>query len=263
MSTSENLWTINQPIELFSHWHEETLKVSDKIWKSLLEKDKVLEMIWDIEYEDIRKVLENGLKHVSPEYILKEISVYYDEVEPKLEEYENSKLYNLCLKWKNMLPSQLSNEIKANESINKEKDLNVKAFMDLSYCKRPPSEILGDRDVYYEFSLINNDEEMAIIKRCLNLYWLSAYAVKEYQLSSYYEIKDISNDDVRKMMLLCVNRWFVPSMVQDYQLYFEYASKYWEDNVARVIDDISKLNGNESYEMLAYICSKIISKKND
>ena len=77
MNKSESLWTINQPIELLSHWHEETMKVSDEIWKSLLEKDKVLEMIWDIEYGDIRKTLENGLKYVSPEFILKEISIWW------------------------------------------------------------------------------------------------------------------------------------------------------------------------------------------
>ena len=187
----------------------------------------------------------------------------YDEVEPKLDEYESNKLYNLCLKWRNMFPSQISKEIRANEEIEQEKDSKVKALMDLSYCKKLPSEIISDKDVYQEFSLINDEEEIKIIKRCLNMYWLSASVVKEYQLSSYHEIKDIYDDNVRKMMLLCVNKWFVPSIVQDYQLYFENAAETWEDNIARIMEDIGKLNGDESYEMLAYICSKNNFQKKD
>lgn len=261
MDNSKNIWSVERPFELLSHNHEDTTRVSDELWKSLLEKDKVLGMIWDIEDGYIRKTLENGLKYVSPEYILQEISIYYNEIEPRLEEYESEKLYNLCLKSKNMFPSQLSKEFAANETINQEQDLNVRELMDLSYGKKNPSEIVDDRDIYQEFASITDEDEKKIIKRCLSLYWLSASVVKEYQLSSYYEIKHINDENVRKMMLLCVNKWFIPSIVQDYQVYFENAAEYWEDNINRVLQDISKLKWNESYETIAYICSKNIYHK--
>lgn len=225
-------------------------KTSNEISEVLDEGSGISHMIWGIENERMRYILEYVLKEKirTKEEIKKEIEIYHNEVEPKLIDEEFKRLFNSIISNKKILPSAILKEFKIREDILGESDSDTKVLMEKSLGKIYPSKILEDKEIYQELAAVKNLDEMEIILHYIDEWYTSRFVKEEYE--SYKYIKNDTEESVKSLAMAYINKWNMPSEAILYLELFEKIVEYGEDTTNYVLWLLNEWENNYSAETL-------------
>lgn len=214
--------------------------VSNEIWKTLWGEWSISQMIWDIDNERVRFILEYYLnnKTLTTETLMKEISIYYEEVEPKLWDEKLKQLFELLINKKRILPSSIVKEFKNRDEILMESDPEVKRLMEISLEKKWfPSLILRRKYVYEKLAGVTDEDSKKIILYYLES-WLSPELVNdEYEDYVYIKNYEYKNENLKNFIISLIdnNNNVNPSLVAFFFDIFKDWTEFWEDDKKYII----------------------------
>ncbi len=242
---------------------EENKSVNKKSWlkekltwemaKALDGEWSILQMIWDIENNKIRTVLQYYLdnKTLTPEKIQKEIVIYYKEVEPKLKDSSIKELADRLFSKKRFLPSSLVKEFQCRDKILSEWNPEVKELMKESLNVIYPSTIIENKDIYVELSQVRQPDEKNIISTYIK-YWLNPEWVRD-EYEDYKYIKESDSENARNLALSFINKWNRPTATIIYFDLFEKITEYWQNITDYILWIIDKREKEYTVEDLLYM----------
>lgn len=247
----------NESESVENGWLKE--KTSNEISEALDEESSILQMIWSIENERMRDILEYVLKEKlrTKEEIKKEIEIYHSEVEPKLWNKEINRLFKGIISNKKILPSAILKEFRIREDILEEPDSETKILMEKSFGRLFPSKILEDKEIYQELAAVKNPDEREIILHYIEEWYTSRLVREEYE--SYKYIKNDTKKGVKSLAMAYIKKWNMPSEAILYLELFEKIAEKGEDTVNYILWLINEWENNYSVETLlskAYLYKK-------
>ena len=219
-------WFNNEP-ESVEDWLKG--KVSDEAYKALDIESSVKQMIWSVENERMRYILEYNWKEriCTSEEINNEIAIFRDKIAPTLRNEELNHLFDRLTMKGRLLPSRILKEFQIRDEILAESDPDVKEIMKISLKKIFPSAILNDRAIYQKIAKMENPDEKGIILHYFD-YWFSPKWVDE-QYEDFVYIKEYDNEGVRDLALAFIYGWNMPSLAMLHLDLFHEIVGYWED----------------------------------
>ena len=219
-------WFNNEP-ESVEDWLKG--KVSDEAYKALDIESSVKQMIWSVENERMRYILEYNWKEriCTSEEIKNEIAIFRDKIAPTLRNEELNHLFDRLTMKGRLLPSRILKEFQIRDEILAESDPDVKEIMKISLKKIFPSAILSDKAIYQKIAKMENPDEKGIILHYFD-YWFSPKWVDE-QYEDFVYIKEYDNEGVRDLALAFIYGWNMPSLAMFHLDLFHEIVGYWED----------------------------------
>jgi len=224
-------WVGKEVKPVHADWLEK--KVSNDIFDGLGAENSIEQMIWDIENVSIRNVLMNTLKENlrTREELRKEISIYYEEIEPRLWDNDLNKLFNLLVaNGKRILPSFILKEFEYRDQILAESDPKVRELMEISLKHdKFPSLVLNGGEFYKKFAEAEDKGSKDIILYYLQN-WLSPRLVND-EYEDYLDIKnyEYKNEDLKNFLLSLIDeRKASPSIISLYFDIIKDNTEFWD-----------------------------------
>lgn len=227
-----NLWEkLNQESELKGNWLQE--KTSEEIGEALDGEGGILQMIWDIDNDKVRNVLEHNLKLniTTPEEIKKEIAIYYNQVEPKLRDEQLEELFNRLVTGRNLLPSSILREFQNRGKITAEENSEVRKLMEISLDHWVnPSSVIRDTSIYKDLVAVKDSEEKELILRYLNNWCSAIWTKDEYEYYLCIKNYNYKSNDLKKFIIsLIIEENVYPSDILRIFELFQDSTECWED----------------------------------
>ena len=219
-------------------------KMSGAILEDLGAEGSIEQMIWDIDNSRIWEILTYHLNENwhSREEIKKEISIYYNDIEPRLWDRELNALFNALITKKRILPSRILEEFEIRDEILAESDSKVRELMKKSLDNnRFPSMILKGKEIYKELAKIDNEKEKEIITFYLENWYSPQWVDDEYEYYIYIRDYKYKNEDLKNYILSIIEtRKADPSLIAFFFDIFKDYTEFWEEQRKYVSNLINK-----------------------
>lgn len=173
-----------------------------EIGHALDEKQYVSQMVSEIDNENLRSVLNHYFheEKYSSEKIVKEIEIYYKEIEPRLSNEASEKFFNNLLKWK-LLPSSISKEFIVRDEIFLE-DSQIKEMMEISLENGVrPSVIMEWKDLYSQLVVVEDPTEKDLILRYLSEWYTPKSVYNEHEIYEEIMSYEYKDEDLKDFLL--------------------------------------------------------------
>lgn len=219
---------VNLNVKQGNPW--ENMEIKQEIGEELDEKQYLLQMIWEIEDDGVKKVLlsYNSNELYSSTKIKEGLKVYSDAV-ANFSSEKLAELNGIISKY-NMLPSAWVRQLEIKDVILAESDPEVKKLMEISLKSNiRPSVIMEEKAEYQKIATIG-DKEL----KDFTLYRLQEWVLPKLVEEEYENYKDIKNYDYKDenlkefLLSLIKDEKISPSLIE---LYFDIIKdkEFWEE----------------------------------
>ena len=225
-------WFYDESETVKETWLQE--KTSNEIWDVLDGEGSVSQMIWDIENEKIRYSLSYFMNKkdnpLQSQNIQEEISIYYNEIEPRLKDEKLKEIFNHLVNNRLILPSSILREFKIRDKILEELDSEAKKLMEISLVHITPSGILRDKSIYKDLASIKDLEGRELVLRFLNNWSSAIWAKDEYEYYLCIKNYNYKSDDLKEFIIsLIIEEKIYPSDILRVFELFQDKTECWEN----------------------------------